>query len=244
MIRNLLYSLSLHILIILVIYLNFNFQEFVEIKSDQPITISFVSIKEEKIPVIISKKAKDKTIKSKIIQKKKSKKIKKKKITKIIKKPKLEKKDKKKKSRIVKKELKKAQEREVKNGKNKRKASILKKNQNVEKLKTINLLGRERNNFIFQIKRCYRNAIQESSQISSIPIKISVNLNINGSAKLSSIKILNEDRFHNFQDDLKIALLNAQRTLEICSPIRNLPKNKYEIWQEIELIFDSENGLF
>ena len=52
MIRNLLYSLSLHFLLALIIYLNFNFQDFVEVKSNQPITVSFVALKAGSLPKI------------------------------------------------------------------------------------------------------------------------------------------------------------------------------------------------
>ena len=49
MIRNLLYSLSFHLLLVLVIYINFNSHEFIDIKlNEEPITISFIALEENK----------------------------------------------------------------------------------------------------------------------------------------------------------------------------------------------------
>jgi len=235
MIRNILYSLSLHLLIITLIYLSFNYNDFTDLESDQPITISFIAIKEEKLQKQKIEKKPD-IKKAEIVKKviKNTQKITKK--PKIKKKPKTKtiKKAERKKKKQIKKEIKKETKKEdLKDFKQ----NNIKENQNITKISSINLLGRERNNFIFQIKRCYKKAIEESGKTSKLPIKISVNLDIKGKINLSSIAILNQNDFKNHQSDLKIASKNSLRTLEICSPIRNLPVDKFEIWQEIELTF-------
>ncbi len=235
MIRNLLYSLSLHLLLILIVYLNFNFQEFVETPSNQPITVSFVALKEENFPKINDSKEvakiekKEVEPKPKKIVKKSEKKQKKEKI-----------KEKSKKKKVSKKKT--SSKKSKKKAKKESKKHFVKakeENKNVEKIQTINLSARERINVRFQIKKCYKKAIQESSSSSPIPIKVNVNLKTNGTISIPSLKILNKEEFKGFPEDLKIALKNAKKALKLCSPLRNLPKDKYEIWQEIELVFDA-----
>lgn len=113
---------------------------------------------------------------------------------------------------------------------------------NVEKTETVNLSEREKFNVELQIKKCYKKAIRESAVVSNIPIKINIKLRIDGSINFSSLKILNGADFRSAPQELANGINNTQKALQLCSPIRNLPKDKFEIWQEIELTFDSKEN--
>jgi len=234
LIRNLLYSLSLHLLIILIVYLNFNFQDFVEIPSNQPITVSFVALKEDNLPKINDEDDAEK-IESKTVEPNLA--VKKKEVEKSKKQIKKEKKKTSKKKTKKKKSHKKSANNSTKDSK-KRALKAKQESKNVEKIQTINLSVRERFNFELQIKRCYKKAINQTSNISTIPIKVNVKVKNDGSVNINSLKILNKQDYTNSKNDLNIALNNAKIALKLCSPLRNLPKDKYEIWQEIELLFD------
>lgn len=243
MIRNLLYSLSLHCLLLLVIYINFNSHEFIDVQAnEEPITISFVAIEEEEVPEIIEEEKEEEKIEE--VQKEEPKKVEKPKIIEPKKeKPKKEKpKPPKKKKKTPKK---KKPKKKVKKKKEVKKKEVLaktqKENSNIEELQTINLSARERFNVSLQIKRCYRKAILETAAVSKIPVKIKVELNLDGTFKATSLIILNEEEYKTSPNDLEIALENVKKALKICSPIRNLPKDKYDIWKDMELSFDSNS---
>jgi hypothetical protein len=222
MIRNLLYSLSLHLLLILVIYLNFNSTAIIEIKSlQEPITVSVVALKEEVKSELSTATIKSKNKSSQI--KNKSRKSKKRKDFKE------KKKSKEKKNKKVKKPEDKKQNIPSKN--------LAKNPKENKKSSDVLLSARQRFNIELHIRRCYRKAVKENAATSNIALKISVNLKITGLIDLASIKILNKDDFKSFADDIEIALKNAKRTLELCSPVRNLPLDKYEIWRELEFEF-------
>jgi hypothetical protein len=128
------------------------------------------------------------------------------------------------------------------NKKNNKKKAIkaTQESKNVEKILSINLSARERINVRLQIKQCYKKAIYETSSMSDIPIKVSVKLKLNGAIINSSIKVVNKENYKDYPSDLNVALANAKKALQLCSPLRNLPTDKYEIWKEMEFIFDAK----
>lgn len=308
MIRNLLYSLSIHLLIILIIYINFSAKEFIDVKSSEPITISFIAIEDQPVKVedelpaaenieppkdpepikepepIVEKKVEEKKAPAKIepIKEKPPEKkiepikqvakapdpIKEKppekkadpvkepaKIPELVKLKPEEKKEPVKEKPIEKKDpevepkkepIKESpkimMKKEIKNDNNQKKQIIATQveNDNVEKIQSINLSAREKFSISLQIKRCYKKAIMETALTNNIPVKINVKLDIDGEIKMSTLKILNEKDYINSPSDLEIAMKNVTLALEMCSPIRNLPKDKYAIWQDVELLFDAK----
>jgi hypothetical protein len=51
------------------------------------------------------------------------------------------------------------------------------------------------------------------------------------------------DRYNDPAETLyKIGVDNVRRALDLCSPLRNLPLDKYDIWKEVVLEFDGEDA--
>ena len=237
MIRNLLYSISLHLLLFSLVYFGFKSSHIADFDVSAPIAVSIAQIKpvEIKKPKIEKKKPK---VKKNIAKKKKV--IKKKKTIAGKKSKKKQNTNKPKENQKI---AKKSKKKKIVQSKPKEKendlAKILKESdRNDEDIEEQPLSTRQKFNMQMQIRRCYKSAIIESGEISSIAIKIKASLQRNGVVDTDSIEILNESDYQDNQQELNISLNNAKRALEICSPIRNLPRDKYDAWRKIELVFD------
>lgn len=231
MIKNLLYSFFLHLILLLIIYLNFNNKKLITI-DDKEFTISAIIIEEKKpkevkkepkpeIKEIIKpkketidepiKKLKKEPQKPKKVLKKKNKKPKKKKI---------------KKKKIIKKDLKQVVTEESQDNEAELDSS--------KDIANINLSAREKLNLTSQIKRCYIWATNQTNYKNKIKIKFSISISEFGFIESNIDKIIDKKRFKRDLDYQK-SITNAKKTIELCNPIRNLPHNKFDILKEINI---------
>ena len=291
MIKNLLYSLFIHFLLILVIYLNFNLRKPEENKTTE-IAVSLVTLtgeeksnidqfpsaaKEESKKdegakkVEETKEAESTKITEKNKVKKSPKKLARAKVAKAVKKAVIEEKIKEfkpeEKEEIKQKDASKLQEDEVQNQnedkeendvpkkeedsgakKESTKESEEKKRENpkdsemvnmANSLENLDLSGREKFNIQSQLKFCYRMAQSESKLESKAKVIAKVQISREGKISINFDDLINKLRYDDpDESDYRNTISNVQRALDICSPLRNLPLDKYDIWKEVVLEFE------
>ena len=108
----------------------------------------------------------------------------------------------------------------------------------IKSIKAIGLSNREKFNLYSQIKSCFKRSIEESGKESFKRVLVKIKISKKGFIT-SDISDLEEMiQFKEFdKDDFATSVYNAKRTIEICNPLRGLPKDKYEIWNEVILDF-------
>lgn len=291
MIKNLLYSLFIHFLLLLVIYLNFNLRKPEESKTTE-IAVSLVTLTGEEKSNIdqFASAAKEESKKdegakkveetkeaesTKIAEKNKVKKSPKKlaraKVAKAVKKAVIEEKIKEfkpeEKEEIKQKDASKLQEDEVQNQnedkeendvpkkeeesgakKESTKESEEKKQENpkdskvvdmANSLENLDLSGREKFNIQSQLKFCYRMAQSESKLESKTKVVAKVQISRDGKISINFDDLINKLRYDDpDESDYRNTITNVKRALDLCSPLRNLPLDKYDIWKEVVLEFE------
>ncbi len=266
MIRNTLYSLFLHFLLILLIYANFNLKTVVEPKTNE-ISISLIEIdatknasktkKIEEVPVKKQKKVKPKKDPNEVvdkplpeIKKEEVKKVQEEKIEELAKEITEKKKEEKPKEVEVKKEPKKKEEEKPKPietqkpqkepTKQEEDSKDDKEDTSVNNLENIDLSVREKFNIQSQLKACYKRALVESgTKDDKIRIAITAEVTHDGFIDSDLEEIMDTERYDQ-EANYKITINNVRRAVELCSPLRNLPLEKYEIWKKVLLEFGEE----
>lgn len=284
MIRNTLYSLFLHFLLILLIYANFNLKTVVEPKTNE-ISISLIEIdatknaskteKIEEVPVKKQKKVKPKKDPDEVldkplpeIKKEEVKKVQEEKIEELAKEITEKKKEEKSKEKepvkevVEKKKEEKPKEVEVKKEPKKKEEEKPKpietqkpqkeatkqeednkddkEDKSVNNLENIDLSVREKFNIQSQLKACYKRALVESgTKDDKIRITITAEVTHDGFIDSNLEEIMDTERYDQ-EANYKITINNVRRAVELCSPLRNLPLEKYEIWKKVLLEFGEE----
>ncbi|MFT6332253.1 MAG: hypothetical protein ACJAW3_000584 [Lentimonas sp.] len=279
MIRNILYSLFLHFILIFITYLSFNFNPPIEIDKGSKVSVSFVvkagnsnkSSTQQSKPTIISEK---KEIKKELKRKKEIKKSKKKSQIKPKEKPKPKPKPKKiekakktpqkpkaKKPEIKKPEIKKEKPKEIEKVKEeiekeeKPEPEIVEETvkENVKSdeidqelfsqntIENLQLLVREKFNIQNQIKHCYKIAMQQSNLHSKEEINVKIFISEDGTIEIDRLVFKDFHKYEIPEEKNYIESVNlVKETLKFCSPMRNLPEDKYDVWKEIDLKFNSQ----
>jgi len=290
MIKNLLYSLFLHFLLLLVIYANFNLKDIEENKTSE-IAVSLIAFngsessskarldsdeekKEEpdsapKNKISKDPKSQEKSVKDKV--RKAPKKLAKSKPSKSLAKPLPQEKNSDFKQQTKKEEVQeeadKAREDDIKNeDRDKEQNEILQKEKDLgskkkfneeqeaneqknptqnnrsdvaNNLENIDLSAREKFNIQSQLKMCYRRAIEETKLTSKVGISVKLSISEDGYIESDLDDFVDMSRYNNpGESAYKITVDNARRAIDLCSPLRNLPLEKYEIWKEIILEFN------
>jgi len=110
-------------------------------------------------------------------------------------------------------------------------------------LENLDLSAREKFNIQSQLKRCYRRARDETKMQSKTKILIKVRVSEDGYIDSDLDEAIDIDRYNDPAETLyKIGVDNVRRALDLCSPLRNLPLDKYDIWKEVVLEFDGEDA--
>ncbi len=105
----------------------------------------------------------------------------------------------------------------------------------------LNLSAREKFNIQSQLKRCYNRAIDETQLESDMKITVKTNISEDGYISSNLNEIIDSKRYNDPKEsNYKIAIDNARRAIDLCSPLRNLPLDKYYIWKEVILDFGKE----
>ncbi len=293
MIKNFLYSLFLHFLLLTVIYANFNLKNIEENKTNE-IAVSLISLNgsedfnktkldsASKIKEKPNSKEKRQTLKNPKSQKKSPKnkvtkhpeKLAKSKSSKSISKPVIQEKNSKFKQEIVPEKIQEESDKnkkdDVKNEeKDEEENDILQKEKNLgskekfdeeeesdeqknpkesdqrnmaNSIENIDLSAREKFNIQSQLKMCYRRAIDETKLVSKVGISVKLNISEDGYIESDLEDLVEMTRYNNPKEaSYKISVDNVRRAIDLCSPLRNLPLEKYEIWKEIILEFSNES---
>lgn len=108
-------------------------------------------------------------------------------------------------------------------------------------LENLNLSAREKFNIQSQLKRCYNRAIDETQLESDIKVTVKTTISEDGYISSDLNETTDSKRYNNpSESNYKIAIDNARRAIDLCSPLRNLPLDKYYIWKEVVLDFGKE----
>lgn len=113
----------------------------------------------------------------------------------------------------------------------------------IEAKNVINLSIREKTNIQRQIRSCYKMAIIRSGVDSTTKVTLHVSVKKDGNINMREVYVLDEDAYFYKSEEkrreFEEAVENAKTALVFCSPLRNLPSNKYRVWKEMSLEFDS-----
>lgn len=292
MIKNLLYSLFLHFLLLLIIYANFNLKT-IEVNKSSEIAVSLISLSGDENsnktkPSNVSEEKKDtdletkketpqeaksqqQSVKNKV--KKQPKKLAKSKpiksIAKAVDQEKIQEFKQQTKPEDKQEEATKIKEDQVMNEdqdedqndtsrkeKNLGSKEIFKEEQesndkkNFDKnnsadmannIDNMDLSAREKLNIQSQLKRCYKRAVDETRINSKTKVLIKVRIAEDGYIDSDLDELVDMKRYNDpSEPHYKIAIDNVRRALDLCSPLRNLPLDKYDVWKEAILEFDED----
>ena len=259
MIKNILYSLFIHFLLFSAIYFAFIKKDQKEIETEQEILVSVISVDSKGVPPINEEMEKPEKIEEKPPEKIEEKQEEKKDsdapkevIPKTIKKEKIKPKTPKKIVENAKKDEAKTPKDQVEEASSAKtsdkkdevkdffKVMNLKAFKNVtedEKGSTLSI--RETINIQSQLKLCYKRALEESGFESKTKIVIRIEISQDGYIQNDLDEMVDLEKYNNpIHKDYKIVIDNIKRALDLCSPLRNLPIDKYDSWKEIILQFD------
>jgi len=106
-------------------------------------------------------------------------------------------------------------------------------------IESLDLLVREKFNIQTQIKRCYKKSLDEFGTKNKVVVNAHIFIDRDGYIDLSRVIIKDFYKYDNPQEiGFHQAVDVVKQSLKFCSPIRNLPQEKYDIWKEINLSFD------
>ncbi len=110
----------------------------------------------------------------------------------------------------------------------------------VESLENLNLSAREKYNIHSQLGGCYHRALENDTE-EKISVTIKINVLKDGTLEFDLEKIIDYNRYNNPKETAYRKMMdNIVQTLELCSPIRNLPLDKYDIWKEFTIKFGND----
>jgi hypothetical protein len=249
--KGIIYSILLHTILVLYLALSFSFskssRENSKINVKVKLQNSSLAIKSEKAPQkIIDNEIKDSDIKKEAYTKSNTiNKTKKPKKEKNIKKNKITNKNSQKTKTLAKEELGPFMPDKIMQQKE-RIAQLKKKNTQKEfqmsqkSISGLNLSNREKFNLYSQIKSCFKRSLLESEKTSKENILVRINIDRYGYIT-SDIDDLEEMiDYKSNKEEFAIAVKNAKRAIDLCSPLRGLPIDKYNIWKEIIIEFSQE----
>ena len=105
-----------------------------------------------------------------------------------------------------------------------------------------NLSPREKFNIQSQLRRCYKKAVDENKPQIKMNVTIIAQITLEGYINSNLENIIDQNRYNNPQEiNYKMAIDNVKKAINMCSPLRNLPGDKYDIWKEVSLRFDEDS---
>lgn len=111
-------------------------------------------------------------------------------------------------------------------------------NEMANNLENLDLSGREKLNIQSQLKYCYHLAIKESKLKNSVKVITKVSISKNGEINFNFDETVDKIRFDDpSETEYRNMINDIGRALDLCSPLRNLPMDKYNIWKEVVLEF-------
>ncbi len=238
MIKSIIFSSIFHILIILIIIFSMGNPDRKQPAKTKEIKVNIIEqkIKKKRVRKVTSKSKKTRAkskVKKKPKPKTKPKKIKKKEIKKQIPKKTIINKVKKKKE-PPKKELKEIKKATKKIEKPQKLIHDIKEYQGVD---DFGISGREKANLKIQITRCYQES-KKNFQKLNLDVSINIRVARNGVIDYKNMIFTNQIELSKIDPKiLKKITISIAKTLQDCSPLRNLPKDKYDIWKNMNIKF-------
>lgn len=114
-------------------------------------------------------------------------------------------------------------------------------NPNSKTIEDSGLSSREKTNILSQLKMCYHHAIKTSKTISNANFIVEVEITKDGFIQSKIDSLIDKKKYLNSKNnEYKIMIDNIKKALELCSPLRNLPLEKYELWKNLILNFENE----
>lgn len=101
---------------------------------------------------------------------------------------------------------------------------------------------REKVNIQKQIKMCYKNAMLKTKKTSNLLISASVSVSRDGVINMNTVNfnLVNDQKLENVdKNDYDKTIENIKLALIYCNPLRNLPYQKYNIWKNMNLLFNN-----
>lgn len=101
---------------------------------------------------------------------------------------------------------------------------------------------REKVNIQKQIKMCYKNAMLKTKKTSNLLISANVSVSRDGVINMNTINfnLVNDQKLENVdKNDYDKTIENIKLALIYCNPLRNLPYQKYNIWKNMNLLFNN-----
>ena len=113
---------------------------------------------------------------------------------------------------------------------------------NANKKSIYDLSIREKVNIQKQIKMCYKNAMLKTKKTSNLLISASVSVSRDGVINMNTVNfnLVNDQKLENVdKNDYDKTIENIKLALIYCNPLRNLPYQKYNIWKNMNLLFNN-----
>jgi outer membrane biosynthesis protein TonB len=118
----------------------------------------------------------------------------------------------------------------------------------INNLENLGLSAREKFNIRSQLRRCYHKVISKKNgkdnSENKIKVLVTVKISKDGYINSNLDEIIDAGLYDDeTKPDYKTNIENIRRAINLCSPLRNLPIDKYDIWKEVVLEFNSEDKL-
>jgi len=116
-------------------------------------------------------------------------------------------------------------------------ASSLPRDNSVINFQANGLSIREKINIQTQIRACYQRAIIDSGFANEVKIAIKAKIDREG-----NITVIDNNKLQHKENNQKFrnAIENAERTIELCSPLRNVAQDKIELVKEVIFEFEPD----
>lgn len=109
-----------------------------------------------------------------------------------------------------------------------------------EDLESLQLSAREKFNIQSQLRACYKRSLANVPKSNYTAVVI-VTILQDGTIDFDADNIIDPKLYNNPKDtNYKNRMDSILQTLELCSPLRNMPSDKYEIWREFTIEFGAE----
>ncbi len=112
---------------------------------------------------------------------------------------------------------------------------------NANTIESSGLSSREKTNILSQLKLCYSRVINESKSNNNLKFVVEVEISKDGFIQSKIDKFIDMKRYlGSNNNDYKLMIDNVKKALDLCSPLRNLPTEKYELWKNLILNFEND----
>lgn len=93
-----------------------------------------------------------------------------------------------------------------------------------------------------QVARCWR---MPAGAANDYTLVVTLNIQLNADGSLIKVEPVMADRARAMgSPQLRMAMESAMRAVILCSPIKNLPTDKYDTWKDFNMVFDPKNMLY